>query len=560
MPFKNEHSSRLQDPKKFDPKSFRRNDSPVFGKKLPSGVEVIWGKIRGRGAPKDPVIPQAIRFPIDKYTVTQAKKWLSDNEIKFILFEPAEEVKESVLNEIHDIDKYTPGMSSDDNLKRDLRTVASWYTTLKTKGESKYDEDQLLHLAASIIREMIKREKVFHPENWKDKPMELFLKVFKALDSQGIVVPENVRRFIPNLQESRHSKDHCMLCSKPPGYEVLWAEGIGHAWFCEADLIKWSTEGDGKGDVCSCKKIMNGEAVKKFRDNSNPNIWEELKLKFKIKEQSDKFEQVKPKTEEKKDGQFTLRWHCGMGEEIVEKSLTIDSRFELLIDSNKDSLDRWDFSNKFFGDPFKEEQTHAIQKKVNIQTPNGELFPEWMDWEGSIPAKESELKEVIVVEEKEDSIYIVKDKEGNLIGTKKTLIQFAEGQKAWVDQFENLYTGFKGGTSFGNPNDRIPSYIEIKDTGDVRVVENTDLLKCFEFNGKQLKGFWTLERESSNSDIWIFRKGMPKEELYEKIEIIGHEFDVTSSTFPIEIKFQNSTYSLVSTKNGKLLLNKDGNF
>ena len=79
MPFANEHSARLKDPKKFDPESFRRNDSPVFGKKLPAGVEVVWAKLKGKSAPTDPIISQAIRFPDDIYTETEAKKWLDDN-------------------------------------------------------------------------------------------------------------------------------------------------------------------------------------------------------------------------------------------------------------------------------------------------------------------------------------------------------------------------------------------------------------------------------------------------------------------------------------------------
>jgi len=33
-------------------------------------------------------------------------------------------------------------------------------------------------------------------------------------------------------------------------------------------------------------------------------------------------------------------------------------------------------------------------------------------------------------------------------------------------------------------------------------------------------------------------------------------YDVTFSGFPIELNFENNTYTLVKTKNGKLLLNK----
>jgi len=79
------------------------------------------------------------------------------------------------------------------------------------------------------------------------------------------------------IKQARHSREKCMECDKPPIYEVLWANRMGHAWFCEPHFTKWATEGDGRGDICSVKEIKEGEAAKKFRDNPNPNIWERLK-------------------------------------------------------------------------------------------------------------------------------------------------------------------------------------------------------------------------------------------------------------------------------------------
>jgi len=90
-PFPNEHSARLQDPKKFNPETFRRKkDGTIYGRiKVPNTVAVIWGKIKGRDKPADNPIPQALRFPTKDWTVIAAKKWLKDNNIKFISFEPA---------------------------------------------------------------------------------------------------------------------------------------------------------------------------------------------------------------------------------------------------------------------------------------------------------------------------------------------------------------------------------------------------------------------------------------------------------------------------------------
>ena len=92
MPYANEHSARLQDPGKFDPKTFRRtNGGTIYGKiKIPSSISIIWAKLKSHNKPTDNPLPQALRFSVSKWTVDQAKKWLKDNNIKYIGFEPAE--------------------------------------------------------------------------------------------------------------------------------------------------------------------------------------------------------------------------------------------------------------------------------------------------------------------------------------------------------------------------------------------------------------------------------------------------------------------------------------
>ncbi len=99
-PYPNEHSARLQDPGKFDPKSFRRtSDGVLYGsKKVPATVSVIWGKLKNKAKPSDPPIAQALRFPKKSWTAAKAKKWLADNEIKFTLFEPAKKVTKKLLS------------------------------------------------------------------------------------------------------------------------------------------------------------------------------------------------------------------------------------------------------------------------------------------------------------------------------------------------------------------------------------------------------------------------------------------------------------------------------
>ena len=93
MPYPNEHAARLRDPADFDPDSFRRtNGGTIYGSKtVPATIGIIWGKLKGANAPSDNPIPQALRFPTADWTAAEARKWLSDNEITTVSFEPASE-------------------------------------------------------------------------------------------------------------------------------------------------------------------------------------------------------------------------------------------------------------------------------------------------------------------------------------------------------------------------------------------------------------------------------------------------------------------------------------
>lgn len=79
MPYPNEHSCRLHDPKKYD--EFRRTND-----KFGSGIDAIFGIII---KPKRVSELQAIRFDKNKHTVAQAKAWCKDHNHKCIKFEAA---------------------------------------------------------------------------------------------------------------------------------------------------------------------------------------------------------------------------------------------------------------------------------------------------------------------------------------------------------------------------------------------------------------------------------------------------------------------------------------
>ena len=101
MPYPNEHSARLKDPKDFEPKSFRRtNGGTMYGKiKVPKTIAIIWAKLKDKSKPKDPVIPQALRFPVKSWTAQKAKKWLKDNNVKYQSFEPAKKKEKQSMSD-----------------------------------------------------------------------------------------------------------------------------------------------------------------------------------------------------------------------------------------------------------------------------------------------------------------------------------------------------------------------------------------------------------------------------------------------------------------------------
>lgn len=91
MPFANEHSARITDPSKYK-KIRRKNDE--FGK----GIHVYFGVLSDG---KTEV--QSIHFDADKFTPSEARKWLKDNDYKPIEFEEAsndEKETEKTMNKI----------------------------------------------------------------------------------------------------------------------------------------------------------------------------------------------------------------------------------------------------------------------------------------------------------------------------------------------------------------------------------------------------------------------------------------------------------------------------
>lgn len=80
MPYPGEHAARQVSPDQFD-RFARHNDE--FGR----GIDVIYG-IRGRGQGATAEV-QSIRFRADRWTESQARRWLADHDLATTQLEPA---------------------------------------------------------------------------------------------------------------------------------------------------------------------------------------------------------------------------------------------------------------------------------------------------------------------------------------------------------------------------------------------------------------------------------------------------------------------------------------
>ena len=169
-PYPNEHSARIKSPALFNPDTFKRKkDGTIYGSiKVPVTAAVIWGKLKEHNAPTDNPIPQAIRFPVEDWTVAQAKSWLKDNNVKYENFEPAEKSLEGVLQNIIDLNvenelsaETSRFVSQAIESLKTLPTIEepSGEDTLK-EGEPFYIEGKPnIHLLSSFTKELEKLNK-----------------------------------------------------------------------------------------------------------------------------------------------------------------------------------------------------------------------------------------------------------------------------------------------------------------------------------------------------------------------------------------------------------------
>lgn len=90
------------------------------------------------------------------------------------------------------------------------------------------------------------------------------------------------------IKHARHRRDKCMECDASPKYEVLWAEGMARIWLCGRHFRAWTLKnmkerkaGGYACDINMVREVQNGIAAKKWKDNTNPDIWPKLRRELK---------------------------------------------------------------------------------------------------------------------------------------------------------------------------------------------------------------------------------------------------------------------------------------
>lgn len=103
----------------------------------------------------------------------------------------------------------------------------------------------------------------------------------ERIEAERLVKEEILKIEMP-LVKARPRRDKCMDCSRSPTVEVLWAEGMAHAWFCDKCFKKWKAEhGPSEGsasDIDSVKVVRYGIARKKFSERTSPRSLDKAEL------------------------------------------------------------------------------------------------------------------------------------------------------------------------------------------------------------------------------------------------------------------------------------------
>lgn len=95
--FENEHTAHIREPNLFNPDTFKRTKGGRAATSrgvlnIPETVSASWAKLKDTNERGDTPVLQSLRFVKEDWTEAEVKKYLEDNKIKFISFEPANKI------------------------------------------------------------------------------------------------------------------------------------------------------------------------------------------------------------------------------------------------------------------------------------------------------------------------------------------------------------------------------------------------------------------------------------------------------------------------------------
>ena len=247
-----------------------------------------------------------------------------------------------------------------------------------------------------------------------------------------------------------------MDCDHKPVLEIIWANGKGHAWFCWPCFVKWLGEEtnpwSGKGDdVGSVKIISDGEASKKYADNRNPNVKEQLAEYFAS-------EEIKGATKE----------------------------FEVFLERLKDAKD-------------SETPSTGVAKAAA-----SEFHLTYQFWKGPKVVREGPSRERYLLWIKIGEKFLIFRLNDNILEANKSGGMFLDD--AWgAEEYGKI--GYVKPGAVLNPTKDTPSFIRLLDSGRVVVLRDTPELKEMDFEGDELREVVIFRRED---DQWYVERASGK--------------------------------------------------
>lgn len=150
---------------------------------------------------------------------------------------------------VENIDDYDPRLLDDIQLEDDWKIVTQMALHPGLHG----GDDRPRNVGMIVLREILKRGIKLNLEDYKGESKMFLESVLESLKKYHLF-SEYVE--FEDFQNIR--RDRCMNCEKPPEVDVLWAEGIAHAWFCSSCFTSWKDGGFHKPD--KVMQIENGIA------------------------------------------------------------------------------------------------------------------------------------------------------------------------------------------------------------------------------------------------------------------------------------------------------------